>query len=136
MTSSAQQDESAVAAVRRGDAERYRELVERHERRVYAVAWRRLGDAALAEDVALHHEFWDMAVAVFPLLDASDRRDFLAALKDNANWAQPSLFFFLANHFGTATGLIAWGLAAVVIFGFNLWFWKKCPPAVWPQYRR
>jgi RNA polymerase sigma-70 factor (ECF subfamily) len=51
MTSSAQQDESAVAAVRGGDAERYRELVERHERRVYAVAWSRLGDAALAEEV-------------------------------------------------------------------------------------
>src|SRR5664279_1937132 len=47
----AQQDESAVAAVRRGDAERYRELVERHERRVYAVAWSRLGDNALAEEV-------------------------------------------------------------------------------------
>jgi RNA polymerase sigma factor (sigma-70 family) len=46
----AQRDESAVAAVRRGDAERYRELVERHERRVYAVAWSRLGDAALAEE--------------------------------------------------------------------------------------
>ena len=51
MTSSAQQDESAVAAVRGGDAERYRDLVERHERRVYAVAWSRLGDAALAEEV-------------------------------------------------------------------------------------
>src|SRR5580698_2646750 len=47
----AQQDESAVAAVRGGDAERYRELVERHERRVFAVAWSRLGDAALAEEV-------------------------------------------------------------------------------------
>lgn len=46
----AEQDESAVAAVRGGDAERYRELVERHERRVYAVAWSRLGDAALAEE--------------------------------------------------------------------------------------
>ena len=52
MTSSAQQDESAVAAVWRGDAERYRELVERHERRVFAVAWSRLGDAALAEEAA------------------------------------------------------------------------------------
>ena len=48
---SAQQDEAAVAAVQRGDAERYRELVERHERRVFAVAWSRLGDAALAEEV-------------------------------------------------------------------------------------
>jgi RNA polymerase sigma-70 factor (ECF subfamily) len=47
---SAQQDESAVAAVRGGDTERYRELVERHERRVFAVAWSRLGDAALAEE--------------------------------------------------------------------------------------
>src|SRR4051812_46758912 len=45
------EDRSAVAAVRSGDAERYRELVERHERRVYAVAWSRLGDAALAEEV-------------------------------------------------------------------------------------
>src|ERR1039458_6042378 len=47
---SAHLDESAVAAVRGGDAERYRELVERHERRVFAVAWSRLGDAALAEE--------------------------------------------------------------------------------------
>src|SRR5450631_2440633 len=46
----AQQDQSAVAAVRGGDAERYRELVERHERRVFAVACSRLGDAALAEE--------------------------------------------------------------------------------------
>src|SRR5438067_13907961 len=45
-----EQDAHAVDAVRRGDAERYRELVERHERRVYAVAWSRLGDAALAEE--------------------------------------------------------------------------------------
>jgi RNA polymerase sigma-70 factor (ECF subfamily) len=43
-------DQQAVEAVRRGDAARYRELVERHERRVYAVAWSRLGDAALAEE--------------------------------------------------------------------------------------
>lgn len=47
----AQEDESAVAAVRGGDPERYRELVERHERRVFAVAWSRLGDAAQAEEV-------------------------------------------------------------------------------------
>ena len=49
--SGAQLDQSAVAAVRGGNAERYRELVERHERRVYAVAWSRLGDATLAEEV-------------------------------------------------------------------------------------
>jgi RNA polymerase sigma-70 factor (ECF subfamily) len=52
MTDNAHQDQAAVAAVRGGDVERYRELVERHERRVYAVAWSRLGDAALAEDAA------------------------------------------------------------------------------------
>jgi DNA-directed RNA polymerase specialized sigma24 family protein len=51
MANSSQQDQFAVTAVRSGDAERYRELVERHERRVYAVAWSRLGDAALAEEV-------------------------------------------------------------------------------------
>ena len=45
-----EEDGQAVAAVRDGDAERYRELVERHERRVYAIAWSRLGDAALAEE--------------------------------------------------------------------------------------
>lgn len=50
MTDSARLDQSAVTAVRGGDAERYRELVERHERRVFAVAWSRLGDAALAEE--------------------------------------------------------------------------------------
>ncbi len=44
------QDAQAVRAVRKGDAGRYRELVERHERRVYAVAWSRLGDATLAEE--------------------------------------------------------------------------------------
>ena len=44
------QDSAAVSAVRGGEVERYRELVERHERRVFAVAWSRLGDAALAEE--------------------------------------------------------------------------------------
>lgn len=45
------QDAVAVGAVRAGDPERYRELVERHHRRVYAVAWSRLGDPTLAEEV-------------------------------------------------------------------------------------
>jgi RNA polymerase sigma factor (sigma-70 family) len=44
------QDSQTVAAVRQGEADRYRELVERHERRVFAIAWSRLGDLALAED--------------------------------------------------------------------------------------
>ena len=51
MADSSQQDHSAVTAVRSGDTERYHELVERHERRIYAVAWSQLGDAALAEEV-------------------------------------------------------------------------------------
>ena len=53
MTSTSHEDQQAVTAVRDGDAERYRELVERHERRVYAMAWSRLGDAALADHVTL-----------------------------------------------------------------------------------
>lgn len=50
MIRTGQDDQSAVAAVRAGDTERYRELVERHERRIFAVAWSRLGDATLAEE--------------------------------------------------------------------------------------
>ena len=46
-----EQDAADVGAVRTGDLERYRELVERHHRRVYAVAWSRLGDPTLAEEV-------------------------------------------------------------------------------------
>ncbi len=43
-------DAQAVEAVRQGEPDRYRELIERYERRVYAVAWSRLGDAHLAEE--------------------------------------------------------------------------------------
>ena len=50
-TKFSEQDAVAVGAVRAGDPERYRELVERHHRRVYAVAWSRLGDPTLAEEV-------------------------------------------------------------------------------------
>ena len=39
------EDAVAVAAIKRGDPERYGELVKRHERRVFAIAWSRLGDA-------------------------------------------------------------------------------------------
>jgi RNA polymerase sigma-70 factor (ECF subfamily) len=52
ITLNADRDEQAVKAVREGDLERYRELVQRHERRVFAVAWSRLGNATLAEDAA------------------------------------------------------------------------------------
>ena len=45
-----QLDTQAIAAVRTGEVDRFRELVERYERHVYAVAWARLGDATLAED--------------------------------------------------------------------------------------
>ncbi len=61
------QDAAAVAAVRNGDAERYRELVERHEHRVFAVAWSRLGDAELAEEATQeafikgYHRLWLLA---------------------------------------------------------------------------
>lgn len=43
-------DPEAIAAIRSGDAERYRELIERYERRAYAIAWSRLGDPSLAEE--------------------------------------------------------------------------------------
>jgi RNA polymerase sigma factor (sigma-70 family) len=43
-------DGQIVEAVRGGNVERYRELVERYERLVYAVAWSKLGDPNLAEE--------------------------------------------------------------------------------------
>ncbi len=43
-------DAQVITAVRTGEIERFRELIERYERHVYAVAWARLGDASLAED--------------------------------------------------------------------------------------
>lgn len=39
-----------IAAARAGDARAFRHLVETHARRLHAVCWRILGDAALAED--------------------------------------------------------------------------------------
>jgi RNA polymerase sigma-70 factor (ECF subfamily) len=47
-----QQDAEAVKAVLGGEPERYEEIVRRHEKRIYAVAWSRLGNAALAEEAA------------------------------------------------------------------------------------
>lgn len=45
-------DAEAINAIRGGDAERYCELIERYERRVFAIAWSRLGDATLAQEAA------------------------------------------------------------------------------------
>jgi len=59
-------DEQAVAAVLGGDMVSYRELVERYERLVYAVAWSRLGDVTLAEDAA--QEAFIRAYRSLPLL--------------------------------------------------------------------
>ncbi len=48
--SNAELDAVAVEAVKHGDGERYRELVERYEQKVYAVAWCRLGNPDLARE--------------------------------------------------------------------------------------
>lgn len=45
-------DVSTISRVLTGDAGAFRELVERHERRVYGFAWQLLRDAGEAEDVA------------------------------------------------------------------------------------
>jgi len=47
-----QQDAETVKAVLGGAPDRYEEIVRRHERQIYAVAWSRLGNAALAEEAA------------------------------------------------------------------------------------
>jgi RNA polymerase sigma factor (sigma-70 family) len=45
-------DKNAIEAVKQGDRNRFAELVERHKRRVYGIAWSYLGDADLCEDAA------------------------------------------------------------------------------------
>lgn len=45
-------DAETIEAVRQGDHERFAELVDRHQRLAYAIAWSRLGDANLAEEAA------------------------------------------------------------------------------------
>ncbi|MEN6625642.1 MAG: RNA polymerase sigma factor [Candidatus Sumerlaeia bacterium] len=45
-------DKNAIEAVKAGDRNRFAELVERHERMVYGIAWSYLGDAELCHDAA------------------------------------------------------------------------------------
>jgi RNA polymerase sigma factor (sigma-70 family) len=45
-------DAQAIRAVLTGDRDRYRELIERHKKMVYAIAWSQLGDSELSEDAA------------------------------------------------------------------------------------
>ena len=45
-------DKNAIEAVKQGDRDRFAELVERHKRMVYAIAWSYLGDAEICEDAA------------------------------------------------------------------------------------
>ncbi len=45
-------DADVVGAIRAGDRDRYRELVERYADKVFAIAWSRLGDRGLAEEAA------------------------------------------------------------------------------------
>lgn len=49
-TSEELNDAQAVSAVCNGDVDRYRELIDRYERKVFAIAWSRLGDRDLAEE--------------------------------------------------------------------------------------
>ncbi len=51
-TEQASTDAIAITAVLAGDRERFRELVERYEDKVFAIAWSRLGDRSLAEEAA------------------------------------------------------------------------------------
>ncbi len=47
-----EQDKEIIEAVQQGDRERFAELIERHQRMVYAIGWSYLGDADSAEDAA------------------------------------------------------------------------------------
>lgn len=48
----ARSDAELIAAIRAGDADLFRELVERHGPAVFGIAWSRLGNRALAEEAA------------------------------------------------------------------------------------
>jgi RNA polymerase sigma-70 factor (ECF subfamily) len=45
-------ERAAIEAVKQGHRDRFKELVERHKRMVYAIAWSHLGDADICEDAA------------------------------------------------------------------------------------
>ena len=44
------EDAITIEAIKHGDRDRYAELVDRHARLVYAIAWSRLGDRVMSED--------------------------------------------------------------------------------------
>ncbi len=46
------EDAITIEAIKLGNRDRYAELVDRHSRLVYGIAWSRLGDSALSEDAA------------------------------------------------------------------------------------
>ena len=45
-------DTQAISAILHGDKNRYEEMVSRHKKMVYAIAWSHLGDRELSEDAA------------------------------------------------------------------------------------
>ncbi len=82
-TTAAEMDELAIEAVRNGDTERYGELVERHERKVYAVAWCRLGDQDMAEEAT--QEAFIKAFRQLPLLGQGGKfAEWITAIGRNA----------------------------------------------------
>jgi RNA polymerase sigma-70 factor (ECF subfamily) len=62
-------DARLIAAVAKGDARAFRVLVERHGRTLHRIAYRMLGDASEAEDVAQESllRLWDNAAAWRPV---------------------------------------------------------------------
>jgi len=64
-------DAQAVDAIRQGDRERFRELVDRYASKVFAVAWCRLGDRDLAEEAA--QEAFINAYRRLPLLSHAEK---------------------------------------------------------------
>ena len=98
----AELDARAVAAIRQGDRERYRELVERYEQKVYAVAWCRLGNPDWAREATQeafikgYHQLpwlsqggkfaaWIMAIARHAAINLGIRQR--NDLKKHARWA-------------------------------------------------
>jgi hypothetical protein len=58
--------------------------------------------------------------------------DFIASIRQNPDFLQPSLFSLLPVWFGDA-GYIIWGLTAITVFAVNIWLWlsKKREDAIY-----
>ena len=80
----AKTDPALVTAVLNGNKDQFQQLIQRHERMVYAVAWSHLGNVELAEE-ATQQTFVKAYCSLTSLKDVSKFRSWLATIARNAS---------------------------------------------------